>query len=86
MELWILMSHQDEGGLSQGWGSLLGGLYSDIESACRAITDECLYKDEIVSVEYLNGGEKAAVRTKNGRVFGVYKDRVPMREHVPMKW
>lgn len=83
MNGWILMQHRNYTDFTQAHGDLMGGFYSDIESACRAITDDWLINDYVVSVEYQNDGEKALITTSKGAFFGAYMVKMPMREDMP---
>lgn len=86
MELWTLMWHRNYRDWCQAEGSLMGGFYSDIESVCRMLRDDPLERAVIVSIEYQNDGTKALLTSDRGKLYGAYKDRLPMREDVPTKW
>jgi hypothetical protein len=86
MELWSLMEHRSWVDWTQARGHLIDGLFTDIESVCRGLNEDVLYKSSIVSIEYANNGDKALITDSAGRMFGAYKSRVPMREDVPAKW
>lgn len=85
MQGWVLMSHADESDYSGGFGYLVGDFYSDIESVCRAITNDTT-NTTIVSLTYDNGGEKAMIVSNKGMIYGAYLCKMPMREDVPTKW
>lgn len=85
MQGWVLMLHRDVAGYEAAEGLLVGEMQSDIESACRAITDDTP-RSKIVSVEYDNGGDKAKIVDNRGNIYGAYLYKMPMREDVPTKW
>jgi hypothetical protein len=85
MQGWILMEHRTEKDYTQAYGWLVGSFYSDIESACRAITDNDL-RYPVVSVTYRDDGKAVMIVDKKGRIYGAWIMVMPMREDMPTKW
>lgn len=85
MQGWVLMSHKSYEDWCVPRGDLIGSFYSDIESVCREITDDPWVKGHVVNVEYGWNGESALLTTSEGKLFGAFLCKMPMREDMPTK-
>lgn len=83
MQGYVLMEHESYADYADAKGWLIGSFYSDIESICRAITDDSVHKRQIVDVQYNNDGEKVLILASDGTLYGAYLCKMPMRSDMP---
>lgn len=86
MQGWIILEHDSFKDFIADKGTLIGSFYSDIESACRALVEDGWIggQSPIVSAEPHNGFEKYKITLANGKIYGAYLCKMPMRADMPM--